>query len=182
MTTTTISPIVCAPWCQDGDGHPNEHALEDQTCWGDAGYVPLSLEPADVDQAGDPYPARVGAMAHRLHPRAAAEVYLHADLPEWNMDVAVHLTAEEARALAEALTAAADQVDGIERGDDRVHDVIVDTCEGRTEGYQLRDVRRRTRNILDRFPAAGWDLAESEIVLAALAQIVRGRPEGERLA
>jgi hypothetical protein len=181
-THKSISPIVCTPWCQDGDGHPNEHNFEDQTCWGDAAYVPLSLEPADVDQAGDPYPARVGAMAHRLHPRVAAEVYLHADLPEWNLDVAAHLTAVEARALAEALTAAADQVDGIELNDDRVRDVIVDTHEGRTEDYQLRDVRHRIRNILGRFPASSWDLAESEAVLAALARIVQGRPEGERLA
>jgi hypothetical protein len=49
------------------------------------------------------------------------------------------------------------------------------------EAYQLRDVRRRVHNILDAFPASSWDLAESEVIFAALAGIVRGRPEGERL-
>jgi hypothetical protein len=45
----------------------------------------------------------------------------------------------------------------------------------------LRDVHRRIRNILDVFPAPSWDLAEAETVLAALGEIVRGRPEGERV-
>jgi hypothetical protein len=49
-------------------------------------------------------------------------------------------------------------------------------------GEELRQVHRRIRDILDRFPASSWDhLAEAEAVLAALAGIVRGRPERERL-
>jgi hypothetical protein len=173
MTTTnpTISPIICAPWCEYGDGHPNEPFPQDQTCWGGATYVPLSLEPADVDQDGEPCPARVGAMAHRPHNEPPV-VYLHTELHGWKqIDIGAHLTAVEARALAEALTAAADQVDGIE----------LVTTEGDGRADQLRDVRRRIRNILDRFPASGWDLAESEAVLAALCRIVRGRPESDRL-
>jgi hypothetical protein len=47
--------------------------------------------------------------------------------------------------------------------------------KGRTEAYQLRDVHRRIRNILDVYPATSWDLSESQAVLAALAGIVRGR-------
>jgi hypothetical protein len=175
MTTTnpTISPIICAPWCEYGDGHPNEHFPQDQTCWGSATYVALSLEPADVDQDGDPYPARVGAMAHRPYNEAAV-VNLHTELCGFkNIDTCAHLTPDEARALAEALTTTADQVDGIK--------LATTEGDGRTESCQLRDVRRRIRNMLDRFPASGWDLAESEAVLAALAGIVRGRPEGERL-
>jgi uncharacterized protein DUF6907 len=110
--TTTISPIVCTPWCTDGEGHPNEHFAGDQTCWGSsATYVALSRETADVDQDGNPYPARVGAMAHRPFNEAPV-VYLHTELCGWKqIDTAAHLTAEEARALAAALTTAADQVD-----------------------------------------------------------------------
>jgi hypothetical protein len=102
-----IPPIVCAPWCDKRDGHTNERCPEDQTCWGATTYLPLELEPAVSG-----IPARLGAMAHRLHEDAAPEVYLHADLPEWNIDVGVHLTAREARAMAEALTSAADEIDG----------------------------------------------------------------------
>ncbi|MDT5291735.1 MAG: hypothetical protein QOF88_6624, partial [Mycobacterium sp.] len=79
-TRPSVPPIVCAPWCDDGDGHPNEWCAEDQTCWGASTYLtPLELEPAVPGIGGEPYPARLGAMPHRLHPAAAAEVYLHAD-------------------------------------------------------------------------------------------------------
>jgi hypothetical protein len=39
--------------------------------------------------------------------------YLHIDLPEWNIDAGAHLTASEARTLAEALTAVADTIEGV---------------------------------------------------------------------
>jgi len=88
---------VRTPWCEDGDGHPDEHFPEDQTCWGAANYAPLSLEPADVDQDGDPYPARIGALAHRPY-NDAPVVHLHTELHGWkNIDTAAHLTAEELR-------------------------------------------------------------------------------------
>src|ERR1700730_3471315 len=111
-THPSIQPIVCAPWCTDGDGHANEHFSEDQTCWGAATYVALSREDADVDLGGRPYPARVGAMAHR-ESGSEPVVYLHTELHGFkNIDTAAHLTAQEARALADALTTAADEVDG----------------------------------------------------------------------
>ena len=31
-TTATLPPIVCAPWCEEGDGHVNEMFREDQAC------------------------------------------------------------------------------------------------------------------------------------------------------
>jgi hypothetical protein len=34
MNSTTLSPVVCAPWCEDGNGHPDESMREDQTCSG----------------------------------------------------------------------------------------------------------------------------------------------------
>ena len=39
----------------------------------------------------------------------------------------------------------------------------------------IADVHRRSRNILDVYPAKSWDLAEAGIILAALEAIVRGR-------
>jgi hypothetical protein len=47
---------------------------DDQVCWSDATYVPLSLEPIHGDEYGD-YPQRLGVMARRDH--EAAVVYLH---------------------------------------------------------------------------------------------------------
>ena len=41
--------------------------------------------------------------------------------------------------------------------------------------YELGDIHRRIRNILDVCPAASWTLDESVIVLDALAAIVRTR-------
>ena len=34
ITEDTLPPVTCAPWCQQGDGHPDEFHVEDQTCWG----------------------------------------------------------------------------------------------------------------------------------------------------
>lgn len=30
----TVPPITCAPWCEQGDGHPDDILVEDQICWG----------------------------------------------------------------------------------------------------------------------------------------------------
>jgi hypothetical protein len=45
-----------------------------------------------------------------------------------------------------------------------------------TSDHELNDVHRRIRNILNVYPAGTWTLDEWKIVLAALAEIVRGRP------
>jgi hypothetical protein len=39
----------------------------------------------------------------------------------------------------------------------------------------IEDTRRRIRNILDVYPAAGWSPGEAQEVLKALARIVRSR-------
>lgn len=41
--------------------------------------------------------------------------------------------------------------------------------------YQIDDIHRRIRNILDQYPAGDWTLEESRSVLVVLAEIVRGR-------
>ena len=46
-----------------------------------------------------------------------------------------------------------------------------DTSE--TDQHRLNDVQRRIRNILVAHPASTWTLEESQIVLAALSEIVR---------
>jgi hypothetical protein len=117
MTTTErlpLPPVVCAPWCEDGDGHTDEGYRGDQTCWGPATYVDLSLEDITRDDHGV-YAQRIGAMAYR-HWREAPCVYVHLDgieLPanRGTLDDSLHLTAAEARQLASALLLAADSIE-----------------------------------------------------------------------
>ena len=43
-----VAPIVCQPWCRQGDGHPDERVREDQWCSGVEHQVPLSAEPTSL--------------------------------------------------------------------------------------------------------------------------------------
>ena len=43
-----IEPITCQPWCQNGDGHPDEKMREDQSCLGVEHRVHLSTEPTEL--------------------------------------------------------------------------------------------------------------------------------------
>ncbi|MCV7219853.1 DUF6907 domain-containing protein [Mycolicibacterium elephantis] len=106
-----VPPIVCAPWCEYGDGHPNCFHRDDQSCWSESDYLELELEPVGVDVLGGPYPSRLGVAAHRPGGDAALQVYLHADLVQGGIDVGVHLTAAEARKLAAELVRAAETIE-----------------------------------------------------------------------
>jgi len=125
MTTTerrTLPPIACTPWCEDGDGHPDTFIRDDQTCWGPATYVDLSLEPTQ-DETGA-YLPRIGALAYRQWPGAAPCVYFHLDgikVPanrggDNPLDDSVHMTADEAIRLATALLKAVEEVRGNQSG------------------------------------------------------------------
>jgi hypothetical protein len=119
MTTTErhpIPPIVCEPWCIDGNGHTNETGREDQTCWGPQTYVSLSREEVELDQYGT-YEPRFGVMAYRQWPGTAPCVYVHLDgitLPanRGTLDDSLHLTTEEAHTIGLALVKAAQDVRG----------------------------------------------------------------------
>ena len=40
-----VELITCQPWCEHGDGHPNQRLREDQWCFGVEHRVHLSTEP-----------------------------------------------------------------------------------------------------------------------------------------
>jgi len=44
MNSTTLSPVKCATWCEDGAGHVNESAHEDQICVGESRSVLVSSD------------------------------------------------------------------------------------------------------------------------------------------
>jgi hypothetical protein len=117
--TSAISPIKCAPWCTDGDGHTGATSHEDQSCWGVSPYVELSLEEVTAEIGKEPgeykfWPSIIGPCAYRGFNELPA-VYLHFTLQGHSdgiLDDSCKLTSEEARVLAVALIAAADEIDG----------------------------------------------------------------------
>jgi hypothetical protein len=103
--------IVCVPWCEDGDGHTSSLVRADQTCWGPASYVDLSLEEVIHDSSGV-YVPRVGAMAWGRGTLRVRPSRRHQGAPNRGgddaLDDSVHMTADEAVRLAIALLKAAE--------------------------------------------------------------------------
>ena len=46
-TWPSPAPVICQPWCEANDGHPNQRLREDQCCFGLAHRVPLSEGPPE---------------------------------------------------------------------------------------------------------------------------------------
>lgn len=117
MTAEPVAylPLVeCMPWCDQGDGHPDQHHTSDQACWSPSEYVDLSLEPVHVERCGE-FPQQIGVMARRW-PDAPGHVYVHLQdieihgsisSPYRLLDHGLMLTVEEAERLAQMLAAAA---------------------------------------------------------------------------
>jgi hypothetical protein len=42
-----LAPIICQPWCEDNNGHPDQRLREDQCCFGREHRVPLSNAPTE---------------------------------------------------------------------------------------------------------------------------------------
>jgi hypothetical protein len=103
-----MPPVQCTPWCEEGDGHPNEAFREDQKCWSPAEYVDLSLHEAESDED---FSQSVGVMARRndagtvvyVHLRDIKQPYDGIPFPYNYLDMSLHLTAEEAERIAGAL-------------------------------------------------------------------------------
>ena len=109
-----LPPVECQPWCDQGDGHPDQCFTSDQACWSPSDYVALSLERMHVERAGE-FPQQIGAMA-RSRPGEPGHVYVHlydiqlhgsVPFPYKFLDHGLSLTVEEAERLAAILTAAA---------------------------------------------------------------------------
>lgn len=97
----TIQPTVtCAPWCIDGDGHPNVTDPGDQTCWSLEARTPALLEGEYVT---------IYNMANSTPTDAA---YAPLVFLGQNDRDGIDLTPAQARAAAASLIAAADQADG----------------------------------------------------------------------
>lgn len=113
----SIRPVKCAPWCTDGDGHPQAKSRKDQDCWGTSHYTELSLEDVAVEFEKDPthgiYPSIIGPNAYRGHNQLPC-VYVHFTIHGHGGDLedgSCKLTAGEARQLAANLITVADEIE-----------------------------------------------------------------------
>ena len=95
---STLPPVECAPWCEDGDGHPNAWHPADQWCGSPEVIVGLTRH-ALVDWSDDSKRLDV-ARAYLVRERFAAVTHLnltHGD------DSGMELTLEEAETFARGL-------------------------------------------------------------------------------
>ena len=90
MKSSTISPVVCAAWCEDGTGHSHESSRADQVCMGAGHMVPVS-----TDDEGSPQEL---AVYEEQAPGAPVLVAL-----SHNGGSGPALTLDEARSLRDAL-------------------------------------------------------------------------------
>ncbi|SLH95768.1 Uncharacterised protein [Mycobacteroides abscessus subsp. massiliense] len=118
--------IQCAPWCADGQGHPDSVTRSDQACWSASSAVVLGLAegapalPVDIESWAQLDPARIAVAAYRAF-HSLPVVDLHLYHPHRNaalyVDRNVKMTADEAVQLARILLdAAALAGAGVHRG------------------------------------------------------------------
>lgn len=114
----TADRITCAPWCTDGDGHPDAVCRADQCCHGVQTKVVLGLEAGAPSlplaaAIGDGSPG-VTVYAYRAWhglPHLRLNVFRLGPERHLDVDVDLDVTAGEARELARHLLQLADQVD-----------------------------------------------------------------------
>lgn len=96
-TTPADGPVVCEPWCAEGDGHRGPFR-EDQVCWSASIRIDLSLEPLLPDLDGC---WASNAEVYRLrHTDGQAQINIG-----MNGEYDIRMTPGEAAALRDALSA-----------------------------------------------------------------------------
>lgn len=93
----SAGPIQCAPWCRQGDGHPEVPFLDDQYCLSVEGVVLASFEEPTLWCDGTIRPAY--AMVYAEKPAAGPARVTLVDVNDRGM----YLTPHEARDLASQL-------------------------------------------------------------------------------
>ncbi|GMA33530.1 DUF6907 domain-containing protein [Litorihabitans aurantiacus] len=102
-----IAPVACQPWCRDGQGHTGEAHVDDQWCM--SPDVWINLAPANTFEG---YPSELLSGRERLAVTATRRTHVYRGRPVvqiWaeDRDIELWLSAEDARALADELVAAA---------------------------------------------------------------------------
>lgn len=117
---TPSCPVACPSWCTEADEHATDTLRADRNCWGADRAVILHLEEgapsphlsAQQQLAMDP--PRISPYAYRRW-HALPIVYMHIyrphDCGHLDLDTNVKVTVAEARELAAALIAVADEIE-----------------------------------------------------------------------
>ncbi|RUP35015.1 MAG: hypothetical protein EKK51_00205 [Mycolicibacterium sp.] len=102
---TTAGRYQCAPWCTEGNGHPDYFLRADQSCWGPERKTVLSLENDAPALPMERVPCDAPAIA--VYPYQGwyqlPKIKLHIYAERQDLDVDFLLTPAEAIELAEHL-------------------------------------------------------------------------------
>lgn len=115
---TTQQTVQCAPWCADGDGHPDYFLRADQNCYGYQHKVVLALEPGAPVLAPGEETVAYGAPGLTVYaykewhglPHVRLNVFREHNNEHLSVDVDLNLTAAEARELATYLIEVAELI------------------------------------------------------------------------
>ena len=106
-TNSTISPVICKPWCEDQSGHTNAGCFDDQYCMSQEVKITASHYPAEMMIPGEVYEMDTfNVYAGHYHKNSVTRVILGRGDSEF-----LHMTAVEARQVAAALIATADMIE-----------------------------------------------------------------------
>ena len=109
LTTPTWpspAPVICQPWCEANDGHPNQRLREDQCCFGLEHRVPLSNEPTELVGNGSSQSQYLSTYLMRLADDTASRVFIG-----YNEAPGRSATLDEARRYALEILALADSIE-----------------------------------------------------------------------
>ncbi|MET1152802.1 hypothetical protein [Arthrobacter sp.] len=104
-STATLSPVVCAPWCEAGDGHTDATLAEDQICFGESLEIQLPATDTVAPDTLELYPAQSagGAVEVRLsHNGGAGPALALADVERLRDGLTAILAAHAAELLPAA--------------------------------------------------------------------------------
>jgi hypothetical protein len=118
ITSPTQTPITCADWCEQHDGHPEVRAREDQVCISVLRGTDLKLYPQMAMHDGW-QPEQVSVYAERTYDQGTQ---ICIDLPELGGAPTLRLTPDEAADIRDNLNALREDVAG--------HGVIVTATVG----------------------------------------------------
>ena len=100
------APIICQPWCEASNGHPNQRLREDQCCYGRQRRVPLSSEPVERIGNGSTEQQYLNTYLMRLADDLEPHVFIG-----YNEAPGRAATAGEARRFALAILALVDDLE-----------------------------------------------------------------------
>jgi hypothetical protein len=99
------APVICQPWCEANDGHPNQRLREDQCCFGVEHRVPLLEEPSERLGEGSTEQQYLNTYLMRPADDPAPRVFIG-----YNDAPGRPATMDEARRFAHAILALVDEL------------------------------------------------------------------------